>query len=407
MESKIGIGVIGMGWMGQVHSRAYRQVPLRFPDAGIEPRLVMCADEVPARAGQAGKALGFERSTTDWLELVEHPEVQVVNITAPNHMHLEMARASAANGKHIFCEKPVGRGPEETAQIEAAARRAGVLSFVGFNYRWAPLVVHAQQLIQQGRLGDVTHYRGRFLSMYGSNPRSRLTWRFDRNLGGYGALCDLMSHVVDMAHHLAGPVKRLVANRHTFIKQRPLPVRGQGTHYSLGSADDPSGEVTNEDYAGALVEFDNGARGTFEVSRTILGPKCEMAFELNGTQGAVGWNFERLNELDLYLPGEDGLHDGYTKLLAGDKHPYHGNFNPGDGNSIGYDDLRTIEAYEFLRSVVDGEQRQPGLSEALAVANVHSAMIRSWESGGWEDVASSKLLNDKPTNGVSGRLAGA
>ena len=113
-----------------------------------------------------------------------------------------------------------------------------------------------------------------------------------------------------------------------------------------------------------------------------------MAFELNGTQGAVGLNFERLNELDLYLPGEDGLHDGYTKLLAGDKHPYHGNFNPGDGNSIGYEDLRTIAAYEFLRSVVDGEQRQPGLSEALAVANVHAAMIRSWESGGWEDVTS-------------------
>jgi len=226
MENRIGIGVIGMGWMGQVHSRAYRQVPLRFPGASIDPRLVMCADEVPARAEQAGKALGFEQSTTDWRQLVEHPEVQVVNIAAPNHLHLDLARAAVANGKHIFCEKPVGRGTEETAQIEAAARRAGVLSFVGFNYRWAPLVVHARQLIQQGKLGEVTHYRGRFLSMYGSNPRSRLTWRFDHNLGGYGVLCDLMSHVIDMAHHLAGPVKRLVANRHTFIKQRPLPVRG-------------------------------------------------------------------------------------------------------------------------------------------------------------------------------------
>ena len=150
MEHRIGIGVIGMGWMGQVHSRAYRQVPLRFPDASIEPRLVMCADEVPVRAEQAGKALGFEQSTTNWRQLVEHPEVQVVNIAAPNHLHLDLARTAAANGKHIFCEKPVGRGPEETSQIEAAARQAGVLSFVGFSYRWAPLVVYAQQLIRQG-----------------------------------------------------------------------------------------------------------------------------------------------------------------------------------------------------------------------------------------------------------------
>ena len=388
MRHKIGIGVIGMGWMGQVHGRAYRQIPLRFPDAGIEPRLVICADDVEARAEQAAKTLGFEESTTDWRRLVEHPEVRVVTIATPNHLHLDIAGAAAGAGKHIFCEKPVGRSPEETSQIEAAARRAGVLSFVGFNYRWAPLVVHTRQLIAEGKLGEINHYRGRFLSMYGSNPRSRLTWRFNRELGGYGAVTDLMSHVVDMAHSLIGPVKRVVANHDTFIKQRPLPTPGVGTHFSLGGADDPAGEVTNEDYTAALVEFANGAQGTFEVSRTIFGPKCEMAFELNGTKGAVGWNFECLNELDLYLPGEDGLHDGYTKLLAGDKYPYHGNFNPGDGSGIGYEDLKVIEAYEFLRSVAAGEQGKPGFGEALAVAEVNAAMVRSWESGGWEDVTS-------------------
>ena len=386
MNRKIGIGVVGMGWMGQVHGRAYRQVPLRFPETGIEPRLVICADDEQARAEQAGKALGFEETTTDWRRLVEHPEVQVVNIAAPNHLHLVLARAASAAGKHIFCEKPVGRTPQETCEIESAARHAGALTFAGFNYRWAPLVVHARRLIEQGRLGEINHYRGRFLSMYGSNPRSRLTWRFDRSLGGYGATADLMSHVVDMAHSLIGPLKRVVANRGTLISQRPLPAPGVGTHFSLGEADDPVGEVTNEDYSGALVEFDNGARGTFEVSRTIIGPKCEMAFELNGTKGALGWNFERLNELDLYLSGGEGLHDGYTKLLAGDRYPYHGRFNPGDGSAIGYEDLKTIEAYEFLRSVVDGRQGKPGFQEALAVAEVSAAMVRSWESGCWEAV---------------------
>ena len=388
MAHRIGIGVIGMGWMGQVHGRSYRQIPLRFPEADIEPRLVICADDVAARAEQAARAIGFEETTTDWRQLVEHPEVRVVSIAAPNHLHVELARAAAEAGKHIFCEKPVGRNPEETAEIEAAARQAGVLSFVGFNYRWAPLVVHTRKLIAEGKLGEINHYRGRFLSMYGSNPRSRLTWRFDRDLAGFGAVIDLMSHVVEMAHSLIGPVKRVVANHDTFIKQRPLPTPGVGTHFSLGDADDPAGEVTNEDYVGALVEFANGAQGTFEVSRAIFGPKCEMAFELNGAKGAAGWNFERLNELDLYLPGEDGLHDGYIKLIAGDQYPYHGNFNPGDGSGIGYEDLKTIEAYEFLRSVVAGEQGKPGFADALAVAEVNAAMVRSWESGGWEDVTS-------------------
>ena len=330
---------------------------------------------------------GFEETTTDWRKLIEHPDVQIVNVAAPNHLHLDLVRAASAAGKHIFCEKPVGLSPAETYKIHSAARKAGVFTFVGFNYRWAPLVTHVRQLISGGNLGEINHYRGRFLSMYGSNPRSQLTWRFDRELGGYGALTDLMCHVVDMAHSLIGPIKQVVANHETFIQQRPLPAPGKGTHFSLGNLDDPTGRVTNEDYAAALVKFTNGAQGTFEVSRTIFGPKCEMAFELNGTKGAAGWNFERLNELELYLPCEGSLHDGYTRLLAGNQYPYHGNFNPGDGNGIGYEDLKTIEAYEFLRATLERRQGVPGFAEALAVAEVHAAMARSWESGQWEDVS--------------------
>ena len=249
--------------------------------------------------------------------------------------------------------------------------------------RW---YLHAKSLIEGGELGELTQYRGRFFSMYGSDPLGLLSWRFDKAISGYGVLGDIMAHVTDMALYLSGPIKRLVSNSHTFIEERPLPIPGKGTHYSMGAPEDPKGPVSNEDYVGALVEFENGVRGTFEASRTIFGPKNQFAFELNGTRGAMSWDFERMNELQLYLPDPDGLRDGFIRLVGGENYPYHGRFNPGEGSGLGYEDMKIIEAFAFLKSVADGEQIAPGFAEALAVAEVHDAMIRSWESGGWEAV---------------------
>jgi predicted dehydrogenase len=387
-KHSIGIGVIGMGWMGQAHSRAYNQMADRYYDSGIRPRLVICADDVAARAERAKEALRFEGCTTDWHAVINHPEVQVVNVASPNYLHLEMVRAAAAAGKHVFCEKPVGRTPEETVEVEYAARKAGVMSFVGFNYRWAPMVQYAKKLIDEGKLGDLTHYRGRFFSMYGSNPMGLLTWRFKTEFAGTGVLGDLGSHVIDMALMLMGPIERVAGQRNTFIKQRPLPIPGQGTHFSLGKPDDPAGPVENEDYMGAMVQFKNGVVGTFEACRAIYGPKCEMAFEVNGNKGATRWNFERMNELDLYLPDGDVGHDGTTRLLGGPAFGDHGRFNPGDGIGMGYEDLKAIEAYNFLQSIVDGKQRAPSFADALHVAEVQTALIRSWENGGWENIPS-------------------
>ena len=389
--TELGIGVIGMGWMGQVHARSYRMARQRFPRGGVAARLVICSDSVSQRAEAARDLLGFEQATTRWRDVIAHPAVQIVNIATPNNLHLEIVEAAAEAGKHIFCEKPVGRTPQETARIEAIARNAGLLSFVGFNYRWAPLVIQAKKLIDDGAIGDLTQYRGRFFSMYGSDPMGLLSWRFDREIAGYGVLGDIMAHVTDMALYLGGGARRLVSNSHTFIARRPLPIPGRGTHYSRGAPGDPTGAVTNEDYVGALLEFENGARGSLEASRSIVGPKNQMAFELNGTKGALSWDFERMNELQLYLPGADGGHDGYTRLVGGDQYPYHGNFNPGEGSGLGYEDMKVIEAFQFLKSVAEGKQRAPGLLEALRTAEVHAAMIRSWKSGAWEDVKCLRL----------------
>jgi predicted dehydrogenase len=388
--TEIGVGVIGFGWMGQAHSRAYRDIPVYYGDSGIRPRLAAVADNVPARLDLARDNFGFGWGTLDWHELIDRDDVDVVDITAPNALHQEIAEAAAAAGKHIFCEKPVGISPEATAAIERAGRHAGIISGCGYNYRWAPLVQYTHQLIGDGRLGELTHYRGRFFSMYGRDRLGLLSWRFIQDEAGYGVLSDIMSHAIDMAQYMCGPIRRVVATKETFVKERPLPVPGSGTHYDRGKPGDPTGAVTNEDYVGALVEFENGVRGTLEADRSIFGPQSSMAFELNGSKGAASWDHETLNQLQLYLPEEQPT-DGFIEVLGGGSFPNQGAIVPGGGNSIGYEDMKLIEALEFLRSVEAGRQHQPGFVDALANQSVAAAMARSFASERWEDVTSLRL----------------
>lgn len=383
---RIGVGVIGMGWMGHVHARSYRQVADRFVDEGIDPELIVCADADIAKAEAARERFGFGRAVADWREVIADPTVDVIDITAPNGMHLEIVEAAAAAGKHIACEKPVGRFPSETIAAADAVARAGVRSFVGYNYRWPPVVQYARDLIAAGRLGTITHYHGRFLNGYAGNPLGLLSWRFDE-AQGLGTLGDLMSHVIDMAHMLAGGIASLVAERETFIRERPLPDPNATSHYAVGTPDAPTGPVTNEDYVSAIVRFESGARGFLESCRVVNGAKCDMSFEVYGTAGAVKWNMERMNELDVqYRDDRNPAEDGYRTLLSGPAHPFHGQFNPAWGLNLGYEDTKIIEATQFLCSVRDGVQREPSLEAARRVAIVQQAILRSWETRTWEDV---------------------
>jgi predicted dehydrogenase len=384
----LGIGVVGFGWMGQAHSRSAARIASLFPERVFDTALIVCGDNVAERREQAVSGVGFREAVEDWRAVVDHPDVDVVYVTAPNMMHEEIAIAAAEAGKAVFCEKPVGGTPDQTVRIEAAARRAGVITGVGYNYRWAPLVQHAKALIDSGRLGEITNYRGRFFSMYGADPMGLLSWRFLVDEAGFGVSSDILSHAVDLAHMLLGPITEVSGTRETFIRDRPLPKAG-GTHYDRGQPGDPTGEVTNEDYAAAMVRFANGARGTFESSRAIIGPESQMAFDVYGTKGALRWNLETMNEMQVFLVDDEGRAPrGYTTVYAGDRYPYHGHFVPGDANAIGYEDLKVIENYEFLTAVATGEQHRPGFSEAIDYVSFQSAWLRSCESGAWETVNS-------------------
>jgi predicted dehydrogenase len=380
----IGIGVIGFGWMGQAHSRGCRRAPSYFPNRDYTPRLVVVSDTVAERRDEAVSSFGFEKAVSNWHEVVSDPDVDVVFVTAPNMMHVEMVQAAAANGKHVFCEKPVGGTPEQTVVAERAARLAGVISGVGYNYRWAPLVQYARQMIESGEIGTVTNYYGRFFSMYGSDPLGLLSWRFQVDGAGHGVSTDILSHSVDLAHYLVGGINRVMATGEIFIKQRPLPSAG-GTHYDRGKPGDPTGEVTNEDYIGMMCTFDNGARGTFEACRSMVGPESQNMFEVYGTKGCIRWNFEKMNELQVYVAG-DHAHTGFTTVYGGDRFAHHGNFVPGSANGIGFEDLVCIEDHEFLQSVAAGRPHTPGFSDAMRFVSVQRAVLDSWADGRWHDV---------------------
>ena len=211
-----------------------------------------------------------------------------------------------------------------------------------------------------------------------------LSWRFLVDEAGHGVSTDLLSHAVDLAMHLVGPVTDVVGTGETFIRERPLP-SGARTHYDRGRAGDPLGAVTNEDWFGAMVRFEGGAVGTFEASRSMTGPESQHAFELHGTAGSVRWNLERMNELEVYLDHEDP-HTGYTTVFGGDRFFEHGAFVPGRANGIGFEDLVTIEDHHFAAAVAEGRPFDPGFDAAVRYVSVQDAMLRSWQSGRWESV---------------------
>ena len=383
MARTVGIGLVGVGWMGRVHSAAYCRARYHYPDGAGVARLVIAADESEQRGREAVDELGYETSTTDWRAVIEHPDVEAVSVTVPNDLHAAVALAAAAAGKHIWIEKPVGRFPWETGEIAAGIEAAGVRSIVGFNYRQAPAVQHARRLIDSGGLGTIDHFRSQWVAAYAASPQGALTWRFRRDRAGLGILGDLGSHAIDLAQFLLGPIVSVTACTETIVPERPLP-SAVGTHFDLVEG----GElvpVENEDAVWALLRFEQGLTGTLDASRVAVGPQARYAFELNGSRGAVAWDFERMNELSVFLPLDSG-DAGYTRVVMGPQHEPFGRFQPGPGLPMSYDDLKVIEAAIFLQCVADGEQREPSVREALAAARVIAALERSAARGSWEPV---------------------
>lgn len=385
-QKTIGVGLISVGWMGKVHSRAYQSVPIVYPELGIKPRLIIAADTAQERANYAVDVLGFERSTLDYNDVLNDPEVDVVSICAPNFLHAEIGIAAAKAGKAFWIEKPVGRGVEETESVQSEAAKNKVVSSIGFNYRNAPAVEHIKSLIADGSLGRITNVHGRMFADYSSEPNGALSWRFIRGLAGSGVLGDLMGHLIDLMHYVAGPITEVNGMTKTVYTERPVAQMGQGTHFDVIEGGEMK-PVENEDYAAMMVKFGDtaqaaGAMGTLEASRVAVGPRASYCIEIYGTEGSVKWDFEKMNEIHLAI-GRSGLHLGYQRVMVAPGFGDFSHFQPGAGTGMGYDDLKVIEAKKFLESFTGIANLNSNINDAVASARVVDAAEKSAESGAW------------------------
>ncbi|MFF7867709.1 Gfo/Idh/MocA family protein [Streptomyces qaidamensis] len=384
MVDTLGVAVVGFGWMGRVHTQAYARVRHHYPQLPLVPELVTVAEEVPGRAEEAAAQFGFASTTRDWREVAADPRVKAVSITAPNFLHREIGVAMAEAGKHIWIEKPVGLTAEDARAVADAVAAAGVQGTVGFNYRNAPAVEAARELIASGEIGTVTHVRVRLFSDYAAHPEGALTWRYERERGGSGVLGDLASHGVDLARFLLGDITSLAADTAVFLPERARPAGATAGHSRAAGGE--LGPVENEDYVSCLLRFASGARGVLEACRVSVGEQNNYGFEVHGTKGAVFWDFRRMNELGVSR-GTTYQDQSVTTVYVGPGHGEFAAFQPGAANAMGYDDLKVIEAYRFLTSVAEGSAHGATLTDAVHSAAALDAMARSARGGTWAEVA--------------------
>ena len=370
----IGFGLIGTGFMGKTHALAMRQV--RAVLGGVpEVRLELLCDTPAEQAADRAGRFGFARSTGDWRDVVSDPSVDVVSITTPNGLHREIALAALAAGKHVWCEKPMALTLAEAREMTEAARAAGTVTLVGYNYIRNPAFTHAQRLIAEGRIGRVVHFRGYFDEDYQADPDLPWSWRAQLSEAGLGAFGDMGSHVVSLAAGLVGPVRRLVADVQIVHETRRLP--------------DGSGRaaVENDDVATALLQFEGGAHGMITTSRAAWGRKNRIDWEVHGTRGQIAFDGERMNELRLYVNEGPKAEQGFRTILTAAEHPPYAEFCPAPGHQIGVLDLKAIEARDLLTAIAEERPAYPSFEDALVFERTFHAMAESARSGSWVDLA--------------------
>ena len=380
---RVGVAVIGFGWMGRVHAQAYARVPHHFPDLPVTVVPVVVADDVPGRAAAAVQQFGFDSAAEDWREAVADPRVGAVSVAAPNFLHREIGTAVAQAGKHLWIEKPVGLTADDARAVASAVEAAGVQGVVGFNYRHAPAVAAARELITDGTIGQVTHARFRMLSDYAASPDGALTWRYERARGGSGVIGDLASHGVDLVRYLLGEPASLIADTAVFVAERARPIGATAGHARVEGGE--RGPVENEDYVAALLRLRSGARVVLDASRVAVGEQNTYGFEVHGTAGTLAWDFRRMGELQVGRGGSP-QDQPVSAVQVGPGAGEYASFQPGAGISMSYDDLKVIEAALFLRSITEGRPYGASLGDAVRCAEVLEAMSDSASSGSWVDV---------------------
>jgi predicted dehydrogenase len=388
MNSAIGIGQLGAGFIGKVHSLAYRGAAAAHRYAGAPIELRVIADRDRALAQEAARQYGWAATAEDWRTVVEDPEVTLFDNAAPNHLHLEPCAAAAAAGKHILCEKPLAPTAEQAFELWRQVEAAGVLHQGAFMYRFIPALQHARELILGGELGDILHYRSQFLLSFAVDPEVPTSWRFDRAVAGAGALGDLGSHHIDLARFLVGEIAGVTSLVKTVIPERK------------------GGAATNDDAFSAIAELDNGASAVFEASRVAGNHGLTSRIEVDGTKGSLAFDFERLNEIRVSLRGKPGFR---SYLVTQAEHPYSDFWLPvgiQGQHPISWADCFAHQAHTMLTAIAAERplpDHAPTFRDGYRVAQVVATIEAAAQARTWLPVEYVELRSEDEARGKAVR----
>ncbi|WP_442930280.1 Gfo/Idh/MocA family protein [Micromonospora sp. LH3U1] len=382
--------MVGYAFMGAAHSQAWRTAN-RVYDLPARARMALICGRDTAKVADAADRLGWDAYTTDWRDLINRDDIDVVDVCTPGDSHAEIALAALAAGKHVLCEKPLANSVAEARAMAAAAdlaRASGVRSMCGFNYRRVPAVAMMRQLVADGRLGVIRHVRAVYLQDWIVDPQFPLVWRLQKDRAGSGALGDIGAHIIDLTQFVTGQrISGVSAVTETFVKERPLPAESSGLAATVDGNTSPTGPVTVDDAAVFVARLDGGALATYEASRFATGRKNALRVEINGSLGSVVFDLERLNELEFYDATRPGVEQGFTRILVTEgEHPYMSAWWP-PGHIIGYEHSFTHQMRDFIEAVATGVDPAPSFADALQVQLVLEAVTRSAELGSsWTEV---------------------
>lgn len=384
---KLNVGLIGAGFMGKAHSLAYMAMPMFFWPAPAIPVRKTIVDVSDSIAAEAAQRFGFEKSTSDWRSVVEDPEIDIIDIATPNHMHAEIAIAAAAAGKHIISEKPLARSGDEAKTMYDAVKNTGIVHMVAFNYRRTPAVALAKKYIDEGAIGDILNFRGTYLQDWSADPDGPLSWRFQKSIAGSGSLGDIGTHVVDMARFLCGEITQVNTQLKTWVKTRPLQASGvDKLGASTKDSTAPRGEVDVDDEVLSLLEFQNGAIGSLEATRNAHGRNNFLTFEIHGTIGSIYFNYERRDELQVAFASDQADRKGFRTVYTGPAHPYGEGLWPIPALGIGYGETKIIETYDFIKAIIEGGEVSPNFKDGYQINLIADAMAASSQSRLWTPV---------------------
>lgn len=367
---RIGVGLIGTGFMGKCHAMAYGAVKAVYGDVPIVDRVMLC-DVDAAHTKKCATEWGFAKATTNWRELLDDPAIQLISITSPNGMHREMAVAALETGKHVWCEKPMALTLADAEAMTAAAAKAkGQATALGYGYLRNPALQFARKLIAEGAIGEVFDFRGSVDEDYMADPQLPWSWRLTRKEAGLGTLGDLTVHLISLAQELMGNITSLSAMVDVVYQQRP-------------TKDGKTAQVENDDIAHALVRFVSGARGVLTSSRIAHGRKNGLKIEVHGSKGMLWLDNERMNELNLYVAEGPPEQRGFRRILSGPYHAAYAKLCPAPGHGLGFNELKVIEAAELLYAITGRKSESVNFAKGLGIERVIHAFARSAEAGQW------------------------